>query len=54
MAKKKSDDQTSDAEDEIYEEEPNFDDPEGYVDDICDEGELILRQHGGRPHQTLV
>lgn len=41
MAKKKSDDQTSDGEDETYEEEPNFDDPEGFVDDISDEGEYM-------------
>lgn len=48
MAKKKSDDQTSDGENETYEEEPNFEDSEGYVDEISDEGELYLRQlqHG--------
>lgn len=35
MAKKKSEDATNDQD---YEEEQNFEDPEGFVDDISDEG----------------
>lgn len=38
MAKKKSEEYGADGNDGDYEEEPNFEDPEGYVDDIPDEG----------------
>lgn len=36
MAKKKSEEPPAEGD---VEEEPNFEDPEGYVDDISDEGE---------------
>lgn len=43
MAKKKGDEKVnpspqSDNEEQNYDEEPDFDDPEGFVDDIPDEG----------------
>jgi translation initiation factor 3 subunit B len=45
MAKKKGDEKVnqnppSDNEEQNYDEEPDFDDPEGFVDDIPDEGRL--------------
>lgn len=40
MAKKKSEEHSgADANDSDYQEEPNFDDPPGFVDNISDEGE---------------
>lgn len=42
MAKKKSDDQSSDGGDIDYEDEPNFEDPEDFVDDVTDEGKKKL------------
>lgn len=46
MAKKKSDEKAnpppqSDNEEQNFDEEPDFDDPEGFVDDITDEGRLF-------------
>lgn len=46
MAKKKGDEKVnqtpqSDNEEQNYDEEPDFDDPEGYVDDIPDEGKTF-------------
>lgn len=39
MAKKKSEEHNSDGgDDQDFEEEPNFEDPEGFVDDASDEG----------------
>ena len=44
MAKKKSEEYTGDSgDDNDYEEEPNFDDPEGFVDDVPDEGKAVLQ-----------
>lgn len=41
MVKKKSEDSNNDFSDDYdYGEEPNFDDPEGFVDDITDEGKV--------------
>lgn len=41
MAKKKGENYDSDgADDQDFEEEPNFDDPEGFVDDVADDGRL--------------
>lgn len=41
MAKKKSDEHSgADANDSDYNEEPNFEDPPGFVDNISDEGKL--------------
>lgn len=39
MAKKKNEQYSDD--DQDYGDEPNFDDPEGFVDDVTDEGKLI-------------
>lgn len=40
MAKKKSEEHSgADANDSDYQEEPNFEDPPGFVDNISDEGE---------------
>lgn len=50
MAKKKNEEYSDD--DQDYVEEPNFDDPEGFVDDINDEGMLIC-QHG-RPDHAYI
>lgn len=36
MAKKKNEEYSDD--DQDYADEPNFDDPEGYVDDVDDDG----------------
>jgi translation initiation factor 3 subunit B len=36
MAKKKNEQYSDDEQD--YNDEPNFDDPEGFVDDVSDEG----------------
>ncbi|VVD05701.1 unnamed protein product [Leptidea sinapis] len=52
MAKKKSDDRVNpnppcDNEEQNFDEEPNFDDPEGYIDDISDEellGDLLAQK----------
>lgn len=42
MAKKKGENYDSDGgDDQDYDEEPNFDDPEGFVDDVSDEGKLL-------------
>lgn len=41
MAKKKNEELAGDS-DGDYEEEPNFEDPEGYVDNITDEGIYFL------------
>lgn len=46
MAKKKGDEKVnqtpqSDNEEQNFDEEPDFDDPEGYVDDIPDEGKTL-------------
>lgn len=38
MTKKRSDEYSNDGDDSEYEVEPCFDDPEGYVDDITEEG----------------
>lgn len=38
MAKKKSDDQNGE---NLQEEEPNFEDPEDFIDDVDDEGMFI-------------
>lgn len=41
MAKKKSEEYAGDSGDENeYGDEPNFEDPDGFVDDISDEGEV--------------
>lgn len=41
MAKKKGENYDSDgADDQDFDEEPNFDDPEGLVDDVTDDGKL--------------
>lgn len=40
MAKKKNEEYSDD--DQDYVEEPNFDDPEGFVDDVTEEGTRIL------------
>lgn len=46
MAKKKNEQYSDD--DQDYEDEPNFSDPEGFVDDVTDEGNIYecLCQHG--------
>lgn len=42
MAKKKGENYDSDGgDDQDYDEEPNFDDPEGFVDDVTDEGRVL-------------
>ncbi|XP_055902277.1 eukaryotic translation initiation factor 3 subunit B [Eupeodes corollae] len=52
MAKKKSEDYTGDSgDDNDYDEEPNFDDPEGFVDDIPDE-ELLADMLAQKPCET--
>ena len=38
MAKKKNEESTNDQD---FDEEPNFEDPEGFVDDISDEGKRV-------------
>lgn len=38
MAKKKNEEYADSGEDGEYQEEPNFEDPDGFVDDINDEG----------------
>lgn len=38
MAKKKNEQYSDD--DQDYGDEPNFDDPEGFVDDVSDEGNI--------------
>lgn len=42
MAKKKSDDQNGE---NLPEEEPNFEDPEDYVDDVDEEGTSIEKEN---------
>lgn len=32
--------------DQDYQDEPNFDDPEGFVDDVGDDGKILQCQHG--------
>lgn len=47
MAKKKSETHSSDGEDQDYADEPNFDDPDGYVDNADDEelvGDLLKQK----------
>lgn len=41
MAKKKNEQYSDD--DQDYGDEPNFDDPEGFVDDVTDEGKNCIR-----------
>jgi hypothetical protein len=43
MAKKKNEELAGDSDGGDYEEEPNFDDPEGFVDNITDEGIYFIR-----------
>lgn len=44
MAKKKGENYDSDGgDDQDYDEEPNFDDPEDFVDDVTDEGRPLFR-----------
>lgn len=40
MAKKKNEQYSDD--DQDYEDEPNFSDPEGFVDDVTDEGNIRM------------
>lgn len=48
MAKKKSEEHNSGAgDDQDIEEEPNFEDPEGFVDDISDEGNASMATYLG-------
>lgn len=49
MAKKKNEEYSDD--DQDYVEEPNFDDPEGFVDDVDDDG--IKCQHGDQSQPNL-
>lgn len=53
MAKKKSEEYAGDSGDDgDYAEEPNFEDPDGFVDDISDEGKwrLPAKQQHARLH----
>lgn len=57
MAKKKGDEKLnqtpqSDNEDQNFDEEPDFDDPEGFVDDIPDEGRHSGGLRLGRPYAS--
>lgn len=57
MAKKKGDEKVnqtpqSDTEEQNFDEEPDFDDPEGFVDDITDEGGHITRTKFDRPYAS--
>lgn len=38
MAKKKNEEYTGDSDEGDYGDEPNFEDPEGFVDNVTDEG----------------
>lgn len=42
MAKKKNEEYSDD--DQGYGDEPNFDDPKGYVDDVSDEGACKMKK----------
>jgi translation initiation factor 3 subunit B len=47
MAKKKNEEMHSDDSDEAYDEPPNFDDPEGFIDDVADDelfGDLLKQK----------
>lgn len=48
MAKKKNEQYSDD--DQDYGDEPNFDDPEGFVDDVTDEGKLYYRRNACCQH----
>lgn len=55
MAKKKGDEKLnqtpqSDNEEQNFDEEPDFEDPEGFVDDIPDEGRSSQGLRLGRPY----
>lgn len=57
MAKKKGDEKLnqnpqSDNEDQNFDEEPDFEDPEGFVDDIPDEGRSSRVLRLGRPYAS--
>lgn len=57
MAKKKGDEKLnqtpqSDNEDQNFDEEPDFEDPEGFVDDIPDEGRSSGGLRFGRPYAS--
>lgn len=57
MAKKKGDEKLnqtpqSDNEDQNFDEEPNFEDPEGFVDDIPDEGRSSEGLRLARPYAS--
>lgn len=57
MAKKKGDEKVnqtpqSDNEEQNFDEEPDFDDPEGFVDDITDEGRHFSFEKLGRPYAS--
>lgn len=57
MAKKKGDEKVnpapqSDNEEQNFDEEPDFDDPEGFVDDIPDEGRHFSCWRFGRPYAS--
>lgn len=51
MARKKNEEYSDDEQD--YADEPNFSDPEGFVDDVDDDGECVKCQHGRR-HWLLL
>ena len=44
MAKKKNEEYADDSGDEDCGEEPNFEDPDGFVDDVTDDGKLRIYQ----------
>lgn len=63
MARRKESDRAQQANDDSdsnvnddYEEEPNFDDPEGYVDDISEQGNLKphTQPYGGDYHRHVI